>query len=62
MPRRDITLVERLALVEKIKKTTPNTYLRQLAEINGIPKLHKLQLQDSVFEGDKYGQFTSSVL
>jgi hypothetical protein len=44
MPRRDITPVDKIALVEKIKSQPPNTSHHQLAEINGVPKSTTAQI------------------
>jgi hypothetical protein len=38
MPRRDVTLADKIALLEKIKNQPPNTNHRQWAEINGVLK------------------------
>jgi hypothetical protein len=44
MPRRDATLIDKTALLEKIKNQPPNTSHHQLVQINGVPKskLHAL--------------------
>jgi hypothetical protein len=38
MPRRDVTLADIIALLEKIKNQPPNTNHRQLAEVSGVLK------------------------
>jgi DNA-binding IclR family transcriptional regulator len=38
MPRRDLTLADKTALLEQIKNQPPNTSHRQLADITGVPK------------------------
>jgi hypothetical protein len=38
MPRRDVTLADKIALLEKIKNQPPDTGHRQLAEITGLSK------------------------
>jgi hypothetical protein len=38
MPRRDLTLAAKIALLEKIKNQRPNTNHRQLANISAVPK------------------------
>jgi hypothetical protein len=39
MPRRDVTLTDKIALLEKIKSQPPNPSHRQLKEITGMPDL-----------------------
>jgi DNA-binding IclR family transcriptional regulator len=38
MPRRDLTLADKIALLEQVKNQPPNTGHRQLVEITGVPK------------------------
>jgi hypothetical protein len=38
VPRRDVTLADKIALLEKIKNQLPATSHQQLAEITGVPK------------------------
>jgi hypothetical protein len=38
MPRRDVTLAAKIALLEKIENQLPNTNHCQMAEITGVPK------------------------
>ncbi|XP_035212025.1 tigger transposable element-derived protein 6-like [Stegodyphus dumicola] len=38
MPRNDLTLSSKIALLDKIKSQPPNTSYRRLAEITGVPK------------------------
>jgi hypothetical protein len=38
MPRRDVTLTDKTALLGRIKNQPPNTSHRQLAEITGVLK------------------------
>jgi hypothetical protein len=51
MPRTDVTLADRIALLEKIKNQLPNTSHHQLAEIAGMPKstfAHVMQQQEKL--------------
>ncbi|XP_067126959.1 tigger transposable element-derived protein 6-like [Centruroides vittatus] len=53
MPRRDLTLENRIALLEQIKSQPPNTSHRRLAEITGVPKstiARMIQQQDKLKE------------
>jgi hypothetical protein len=38
MRRRDVTLTDKIAVLEKIENQLPNTNHCQLAEISGVPK------------------------
>jgi DNA-binding IclR family transcriptional regulator len=38
MSRRDLTLADKIALLEQIKNQLPNTSHHQLAEKTGVPK------------------------
>jgi hypothetical protein len=38
MPKRDLTLADKIALLEQIKNQPPNTSHYQLVEITGVPK------------------------
>ena len=38
MPRKDLTIAEKIVLLRRIKKQPPNTSHRQLAEITGVPR------------------------
>jgi DNA-binding MurR/RpiR family transcriptional regulator len=38
MPKRGVTIAEKISLFEKIKNQPPNTSHRQLAEITGVSK------------------------
>ena len=49
MPRNDLSLTSKIALLDKIKSQPPNTGYRQLAEITGVPKstISRLLQQES---------------
>ena len=38
MPRKDLTIAEKIVLLRRIKEQPPNTSHRQLAEITGVPR------------------------
>jgi hypothetical protein len=38
IPRRDLTLTDKIALLEQVKNQLPNTSHHQLAEITGVPQ------------------------
>ena len=38
MPRKDLTIAEKIVVLRKIREQPPNTSHRQLAEITGVPK------------------------
>jgi hypothetical protein len=60
MPRRDLTLADKTALLEQIKNQPPDTSHRQLVEIIGVPKstvAHVIQMQKKL--GDEL-DFTPS--
>ena len=47
MPRKDLTIAERIVVLRKIKEQPPNISHRQLAEITGVPRTTLAQiLQD----------------
>jgi hypothetical protein len=50
MPRRDVTLTDKIVLLEQIKNRNPNTSYCQLAEITAVPKstiAHVIQPQEN---------------
>ena len=38
MPRKDLTIAEKIVVLRKIREQPPNISHRQLAEITGVPK------------------------
>jgi hypothetical protein len=54
VPRRDVTLTDKFALLEKIKNQPPNTSHQQLEEITVVPKstiAHVTQQQEKLHDG-----------
>jgi len=50
MPRKDLTIAEKIVLLRRIKEQPPNSSHRQLAEITGVPRTTLARiLQDCLF-------------
>jgi hypothetical protein len=67
MPRRNVTVGDKIALLEKIKNQPPNTSHGQLAQLNGVPKstlhvLYKVIPESSRTRSKKNAGLTYSIL
>jgi hypothetical protein len=55
MPKRDVTLTDKTALLDKIKNQLPSTSQRQLAEITRVPK-STIQQQEKLRDDGHYAR------